>query len=187
MIPRVDSDVVGSAFKREIEKCQGAVFGACMSRVGDCREDDKKYSASPEEAKYTSESEEASKRSRRKESKKLAKENKAPKSKKQKRDHGDRSSESVVQSEPVVDNSEIQSIEPNEPIVTVVSKVDFFANLAAAENQKPAVGTIHTAGKKDKEVKKDSNWTCQKCSTSNQNNAHQCTKCRAIKRLTLYR
>lgn len=158
-----------------------------MSRVGDCSEDDEKLLPSPQEAKYTSESEEASKRSRRKESKKLAKENKAPKSKKQKRDHGGRSSESNVQSEPVVDISAIRTIERNEPIVTVVSKVDFFASLAAAENQKPAVGTIHTAGKKDKEVKKDSNWTCQKCSTANQSNAHQCTKCRAIKRLTLYR
>ena len=157
-----------------------------MSGVDDCSENDKEHSVAQEEAKYTSDSEKASKRSKRKESKKLAKENKAPKSKKQKRDHGERSSASILQSEPVLANS-TQSIEPNEPIVAAVSKIDFFASLAASESQKPAVGTIHTAGKKVEKEKKDSNWTCQKCSTSNQNNAHECHKCKAIKRLTLYR
>ena len=158
-----------------------------MGGADHCSEDDKEYTVSQEEAKYTSESEEATKRSKRKESKKLAKENKAPKSKKQKRDHGERSSASIVQSVQVPDNTSIQIVAPNEPIVTAVSKVDFFASLAASEGQKPAVGTVHTAGKKVEKEKKDSNWTCQKCSTSNQNNAHQCHKCKAIKRLTLYR
>lgn len=150
-------------------------------------EDDKEHPVDLEEAKCASESQEASKRSKRKESKKLAKENKEPKSKKRKRDHGERSSAPTVQSEPVLDNSSSLSIGPNQAIISTVSKVDFFASLLASEGQKPAVGTIHTAGKKVEEKKKDTNWTCQKCSTSNQSNAHQCTKCKAIKRLTLYR
>ena len=68
-----------------------------------------------------------------------------------------------------------------------LSKVDFFASLAALESQKPAVGTIHTVGKKPEAEKKTGSWDCPKCSTSNLLNSHQCHKCKAMKRMTEYR
>lgn len=68
-----------------------------------------------------------------------------------------------------------------------LSKVDFFASLAALESQKPAVGTIHTVGKKPEAEKKTGSWDCPKCSTTNLLNSHQCHKCKAMKRMTEYR
>lgn len=83
--------------------------------------------------------------------------------------------------EPILKTEEIKAF------VAPLSHVDFFASLTALENLKPSVGTVHTVGKKPDAEKKTGRWDCPKCSTSNMNNAHQCHKCKAIKRMTEYR
>lgn len=130
-------------------------------------------------------------KSAKKKSKKSSKEHKSQKEKRQKRSHiEDKLCDRETPAQEICSGSENTESSNRNPVkaeVAQLSKVDFFANLVSSESQKPAVGTVHTVGKKVDKTKKGSDWTCPKCSTSNQNNSHQCHKCKAIKRMTEYR
>ena len=67
--------------------------------------------------------------------------------------------------------------------------LSFFAQLHREEAQKPALGTIHAAGRTVSEAraKASTDWECQKCGESNFSNSADCRKCHALKRLTTYR
>mmetsp|Transcript_33914 Transcript_33914/g.32358 ORF Transcript_33914/g.32358 Transcript_33914/m.32358 type:complete len:180 (-) Transcript_33914:695-1234(-) len=123
------------------------------------------------------------------------------KEKKRKRRHDDDEPE-ILSSVPVIhrsndtikseaESAKIESIaleaESSKIKAVALSKAEFFANLLSTESQKPPVGTSHAAAKKEKEAKKTGSWICQKCENSNFNNAHECNKCKSIKRLTEYR
>lgn len=155
-------------------------------------ERDNNETISRKKSKRDSEYDEGDVKSSKKKSKKSSKEHKTHKEKRQKKAHTEdiifELNKPLQEVSSVIENT-VSSKNINAVMVDAVqlSKVDFFANLASSESKKPAVGTIHAGGKKVDQVKKDSNWTCPKCSTSNQNNSHQCHKCKAIKRMTEYR
>jgi hypothetical protein len=154
-------------------------------------ERDSSGTISGKKSKRDSEYDEGDEKSSRKKSKKSSKEHKSHKEKREKKtrieDDSFELKKPLNEMSSVIESTESSNINPVKVDVVQVSKVDFFANLASSESQKPAVGTVHTIGKKVDKTKKDSNWTCPKCSTSNQNNSHQCHKCKAIKRMTEYR
>lgn len=151
-----------------------------------------------------SDSDTKEKRNRKKDDKKRKKDHKSKsdnKEKKRKRRHDDDEPEkdlivAVVQPLNDVMKSEAESVkiesialevESNKIKAVALSKAEFFANLLSLESRKPLVGTCHAAAKKEKEAKKTGSWICQKCENSNFNNAHECNKCKSIKRLTEYR
>ena len=126
-------------------------------------------------------------RSERKAMKKAKKEQKKErKEKKQKRSSDKEKGRENDLDFPVKDDIIVKTEEIKAP-TGPISHIDFFASLTAVENKKPAVGTVHTVGKKPEAEKKTGSWNCPKCSTSNMNNSHQCHKCKAIKRMTEYR
>jgi hypothetical protein len=87
-------------------------------------------------------------------------------------------------------NDTENSTTPVAVIAGGIKKLEFFANLVAQELKKPGVGTMHAVGKKDTEINANSkpgDWNCQKCSTKNFREATQCTKCKAMKRMTVFR
>jgi hypothetical protein len=80
---------------------------------------------------------------------------------------------------------------PPEVTTTATSKSDFFAKLFAKEKLAPPVGTFHATGKKSDEAhaphESTTDWLCPKCNTSNYRHSHQCQKCKAVKRLSVWR
>lgn len=154
-------------------------------------ERDNNETISSKKSKRDSEYDEGDVKSLKKKGKKSSKDHKTQKEKRQKKAHTEEIifelNKPLQEVNSVIENTVSSNINAVMVDAVQLSKVDFFANLASSESQKPAVGTIHTVGKKVDNTKKDSNWTCPKCSTSNQNNSHQCHKCKAIKRMTEYR
>jgi hypothetical protein len=146
---------------------------------------------------------------RGKKSKKHKKEKKTKKEKKRRRDSDDDGNEGAREGEnikrPTWSTTEQAQTESNVSIPNTTtgctgdsvkpektSKSAFFANLLAQEMKKPATGTVHAVGKKDpilsiSQAMKPGDWTCQKCSANNMKEALQCSKCRAMKRLSTYR
>lgn len=152
-------------------------------------ERDSNRTISSKKSKRDSEYDEGDEKSSKKKSKKSSKEHKSEKRQKKTRIDDERLDlkKPMLEVSSVTENTESSNTHPVKADVVQLSKIDFFANLASSEGQKPAVGTVHNTAKKVDKTKKDSDWTCPKCSTSNQNNSHQCHKCRAIKRMTEYR
>jgi hypothetical protein len=75
--------------------------------------------------------------------------------------------------------------------IAATSKSDFFSKLLAKEKRAPPVGTFHATGKKSDSQGSGSDsstdWLCPKCNTSNYSHSHQCQKCKAVKRMTVWR
>ena len=111
--------------------------------------------------------------------------------KKKKRKRYDSSSGSDSSSEDGQKLAKITAVEPIAPSAAA-TKTDFFASLLAAESKKAPLGTIHFLGRDKNDClqstqKGKGDWECPKCSTVNYKHSIQCTKCKAMKRLSEYR
>lgn len=93
--------------------------------------------------------------------------------------------------------SELKLDGKNESVAPIsvenVSKWDFFSMLQKSESLQPKVGSVHAKPKHTPSsitstVSKESqDWICPKCSTSNPKYSIECSRCRAIKRLSEFR
>lgn len=138
-----------------------------------------------------------------KRNKKIKKNKKKSKSKKADKDHSSKKKRKRYDSSSDSDSSSEFSRKaskraispiPEEPIApsAAAKKTDFFASLLAAENKKGPLGTVHFLGRDKNTVlestqKGKGDWECPKCSTTNYKHSIQCTKCKAMKRLSEYR
>ena len=137
-----------------------------------------------------------------KRNKKVKKNKKKSKSKKVDKDHSKKKRKRYDSSSDSDSSDEVSSkiskrvTSPisQEPIApsAAAKKTDFFASLLAAENKKGPLGTVHFLGRDKNTVlestqKGKGDWECPKCSTTNYKHSIQCTKCKAMKRLSEYR